>query len=118
MNASITHINLSRNRLGLRKTEGTPLEKASPTVEGEEEPDSKYFSLGIEHFAKALAETNRIKATVEGEEEPDSKYFSLGIEHFAKALAETNRIKEMDLSLNDIGPDNFRLLQCIFMSNT
>jgi len=86
MNASITHINLSRNRLGLRKTEGTPLEKASPTVEGEEEPDSKYFSLGIEHFAKALAETNRIK--------------------------------EMDLSLNDIGPDNFRLLQCIFMSNT
>ena len=42
---------------------------------------------------------------------------SLGLEHFAIALSKTSAILELDISLNDIGPENFALLQKIFLSN-
>jgi hypothetical protein len=44
-------------------------------------------------------------------------YDSLGIEHFSLALTETKRLKFLDLSENDLGPDNFCILQKIFVSN-
>jgi len=44
-------------------------------------------------------------------------YDSLGIEHLAIALESTNRLKELDLSENDIGPQNFKLLLKIFDKN-
>jgi len=45
------------------------------------------------------------------------RYESLGLEHLAIALSESQRIIELDLSLNDIGSDNFSLLQRVFKSN-
>jgi hypothetical protein len=45
------------------------------------------------------------------------RYDSLGIEHFAIALSNTDRVLELDISLNDIGSENFSLLQKIFKCN-
>jgi len=44
-------------------------------------------------------------------------YHSLGIDHFASTLSSSDRIQELDLSENDIGPENFMLLLKIFHSN-
>ena len=42
---------------------------------------------------------------------------SLGLQHLAIAFSETSRLHEVDLSSNDIGPENFTLLQSVFVSN-
>jgi Ran GTPase-activating protein (RanGAP) involved in mRNA processing and transport len=39
------------------------------------------------------------------------------LEHLAIALSKTSKILELDLSFNDVGPQNFSLLQRIFKSN-
>ena len=44
-------------------------------------------------------------------------YDSLGIEHLTIALENTNRIKMLDLSENDLGSKNFRILLKIFHKN-
>ena len=44
-------------------------------------------------------------------------YDSLGLEHFSLALAYTDRLVHFDISENDLGPKNFRVLQKIFKSN-
>lgn len=37
-------------------------------------------------------------------------YDSLGLEHFSLALLNTDRITQLDISENDLGPQNFSLL--------
>lgn len=44
-------------------------------------------------------------------------YNSLGLQHFAIALSETGRLLHLDVSENDIGCDNFRLLLAVFTAN-
>jgi len=44
-------------------------------------------------------------------------YDSLGLEHLTIALENTNRIKHLDISENDLGPVNFRLLLRLFPKN-
>ncbi len=39
------------------------------------------------------------------------------MEHFSIALSETDRLIEFDISHNDIGPNNFNILQSIFEQN-
>jgi hypothetical protein len=44
-------------------------------------------------------------------------YDSLGIEHFTLALKNMTQLEHLDLSENDIGPSNFKILLPIFKSN-
>eukprot|EP00347_Sterkiella_histriomuscorum_P009457 403341144 len=44
-------------------------------------------------------------------------YDSLGIEHFSIALENTSRLKTLDLSENDLGSQNFKILLKIFNKN-
>lgn len=44
-------------------------------------------------------------------------YDSLGLEHFSLALAYTDRLVHFDISENDLGPENFKVLQKIFEAN-
>lgn len=44
-------------------------------------------------------------------------YSSLGIEHFTISLRKTDNLKVLDLSENDIGVVNFKLLLPIFKIN-
>lgn len=48
----------------------------------------------------------------------EREFKSLGLEHLAIALSQTSRILELDLSYNEIGAQNFNLLQRIFKVNT
>ena len=44
-------------------------------------------------------------------------YSSHGIEHLAIALEKSDRLLEVDLSANNIGSENFSLLQSVFAIN-
>ena len=44
-------------------------------------------------------------------------YDSLGLEHFTLAFKDTDRIRHLDISENDIGSENFRIMMPIFQSN-
>jgi len=44
-------------------------------------------------------------------------YNSIGLEHFAIALSNKENVKTLDLSENDIGKTNFKVLLSIFKSN-
>lgn len=85
---SITHINLSKNKIGYTYMEPKEIEE--------------------------LRRKN--KAKLDNYTFNELFYSSLGLEHFAIALADTERLTELDLSENDLGP-NFELLQKIFKKN-
>lgn len=44
-------------------------------------------------------------------------YNSLGLQHLAISLSETTRLKSLNISENDVGTDNFRLILDVFRSN-
>lgn len=89
-NNSITHIDLSKNKIGLKYVE------ESKVIEYKMKNQDKLKDFSFQqHF-----------------------YDSIGLEHFSLALSNDNRLEHLDLSENDLGPKNFSLLQKIFKVNT
>ena len=89
-NSSITNIDLSKNKIGLKYVE------ESKVIEFKMKNQGKLADFSYQqHF-----------------------YDSIGLEHFALALSRDNRLTHLNLSENDLGPKNFSLLQKIFVVNT
>ena len=86
----MTHINLSKNYIGYKYIE------ESKVIELKMKNQDKLKDFSFEQLF----------------------YDSLGIEHLTIALENTDRLKMLDLSENDLGSQNFKLLLRLFPKNT
>jgi Ran GTPase-activating protein (RanGAP) involved in mRNA processing and transport len=89
-NSSVTHINLSKNFVGYRHIE------EAQVIEMKMKNQEKLKDFSFEQLF----------------------YDSLGLEHLTIALENTERLKHLDLSENDLGASNFKLLLRLFPKNT
>jgi len=88
-NTSVTHINLSKNSIGYRYIE------EQKVIEMKMKNQDKLKDFSFEQLF----------------------YDSLGLEHLTLALERSERLRHLDLSENDIGPANFKLLLRVFPRN-
>lgn len=86
----MTHINLSKNSIGYKYIE------EQKVIEMKMKNQDKLKDFSFEQLF----------------------YDSLGLEHLTLALETSDRLRHLDLSENDIGPGNFKLLLRLFPRNT
>lgn len=85
----MTHINLSKNSIGYKYIE------EQKVIEMKMKNQDKLKDFSFEQLF----------------------YDSLGLEHLTLALETSDRLRHLDLSENDIGPLNFKLLLRVFPNN-